>query len=127
MLLERKREKRSDNSWMKFEIITTPTFDKEFKRLKKKYNSLPNDLEIFEKELLGNTNIGIDLGGNIRKVRVAVKSKNKGKSGGVRVITYSVILKITDRMIFLVTLFDKSEKENIPDSEIKQIIKEIGF
>jgi hypothetical protein len=112
---------------MKFEIITTPTFDKEFKRLKKKYNSLPKDLEVFEKELLENTNIGIDLGGNIRKVRVAVKSKNKGKSGGVRVITYSVILKITDRIIFLVTLFDKSEKENIPDSEIKQIIKEIGF
>ena len=127
MLLERKREKRSDNSWMKFEIITTPTFDKEFKRLRKKYSSLPNDLEIFEKELLGNPNIGSDLGGNIRKVRVAVKSKNKGKSGGVRVITYSVILKITDRVIFLVTLFDKSEKENIPDSEIKKIIKEIGF
>ena len=112
---------------MKFEIITTPTFDKEFKRLKKKYNSLPNDLEIFEKELLGNTNIGIDLGGNIRKVRVAVKSKNKGKSSGIRVITYSVIFKITDGIIFLVTLFDKSEKENISDSEIKQIIKEIGF
>ena len=127
MLLERKRVKRSGNSWMKFEIITTPTFDKEFKRLKKKYNSLPNDLEIFEKELLGNTNIGIDLGGNIRKVRVAVKSKNKGKSSGIRVITYSVIFKITDGIIFLVTLFDKSEKENISDSEIKQIIKEIGF
>jgi hypothetical protein len=36
-----------------------------------------------------------------------------------------VILKITDRIIFLVTLFDKSEEENIPDSEIKKIIKEI--
>ena len=127
MLLERKRVKRSGNSWMKFEIITTPTFDKEFKRLKKKYNSLPNDLEIFEKELLGNKNIGIDLGGNIGRVRVAVKSKNKGKSSGIRVITYSVIFKITDGIIFLVTLFDKSEKENISDSEIKQIIKEIGF
>ena len=127
MLPERKREKHSDNSWMKLEIITTPTFDKEFKRLKKKYISLPNDLEIFEKELLEDTNIGIDLGGNVRKVRIAVKSKNKGKSGGVRVITYSVILKITDRMIFLVTLFDKSDKENIPDSEIKKIIKAIGF
>jgi hypothetical protein len=127
LLLERKRVKRSGNFWMKFEIITTPTFDKEFKRLKKKYNSLPNDLEIFEKELLGNTNIGIDLGGNIRKVRVAVKSKNKGKSSGIRVITYSVIFKITDGIIFLVTLFDKSERENISDSEIKQIIKEIGF
>ena len=112
---------------MKLEIITTPTFDKEFKRLKKKYNSLPNDLEIFERELLENTNIGSDLGGNIWKVRVAVKSKNKGKSCGVRVITYSVILKITDSMIFLVTIFDKSEKDNIPDSEIKQIIKAIGF
>lgn len=112
---------------MKIEIITTPTFDREFKRLKKKYSSLPGDLEAFESELLDGSNIGVDLGGNIRKVRVAVKSKNKGKSGGVRVITYTVILKLTDKTIFLVTLFDKSEKENIPDSEIKQIIQRLGF
>jgi len=111
---------------MKVEIITTPTFDREFKRLKKKYNSLPGDLAIFESELLDNSNIGVDLGGNIRKVRVAVKSKNKGKRGGVRVITYTLILRLTDKTIFLITLFDKSEKENISDAEIKQIIQKIG-
>ena len=112
---------------MKIDIITSPTFDREFKRLKKKYSSLPSDLVTFENGLLDGSNIGTDLGGNIRKVRVAVKSKNKGKSGGVRVITYTVILKMTDKTIFLVTLFDKSEKENISDSEIKQIIRELGF
>lgn len=72
---------------MKIEIIATPTFAREFKRLKKKYSSLPEDLAAFETELLMNPGTGIDLGGNIRKARVAVKSKSKGKSGGVRVIT----------------------------------------
>ena len=123
----KKREKPLNSSWMKIDIITSPTFDREFKRLKKKYSSLPSDLVTFENGLLDGSNIGTDLGGNIRKVRVAVKSKNKGKSGGVRVITYTVILKMTDKTIFLVTLFDKSKKENIPDSEIKQIIRELGF
>ena len=123
----RKREKPLNSSWMKIDIITSPTFDREFKRLKKKYSSLPADLVAFEKGLLDGSNIGVDLGGNIRKVRVAIKSKNKGKSGGARVITYTVILKMTDKTIFLVTLFDKSEKENISDPEIKQIIRELGF
>lgn len=112
---------------MKIEIITTPTFDREFKRLKKKYSSLPNDLAVLESKILDNSIIGIDLGGNIQKVRIAVKSKNKGKSGGVRVITYTVIIKLTEKTIFLVTLFDKSEKENISDSEIKRIIQKAGF
>lgn len=112
---------------MKIEIITTPTFDREYKRLKKKYNSLPDDLLLFENELTQNSNIGIDLGGNIRKVRISIKSKNKGKSGGARVITYHAIASIAENRILLVTIFDKSEVKNISDTEIKQIILKSGF
>lgn len=112
---------------MKIEIITTPTFDREYKRLKKKYTSIPKDILLFENELINNTNIGIDLGGYIRKVRIAIKSKNKGKSGGARIITYNVIISVTEEKILLVTIFDKSEQNNISDTEIKNILRKSGF
>ena len=72
---------------MEIEIITTPTFEKEFKRLNKKYASLKSDLEVFEKDISENPKIGDDLGHEVYKVRIAIKSKNKGKSGGGRIIT----------------------------------------
>lgn len=89
---------------MMTEIISTPEFDKEYKRLKKKYRSLPDDLAELEQELIKNPNLGIDLGNNFRKVRMSIKSKNKGKSGGGRIITYSVVVSIIDKIIVLVTL-----------------------
>jgi hypothetical protein len=112
---------------MKTNIIITETFEKEFKRLKKKYKSLPEDLRLFEEELLKNPLVGIDLGGNVRKIRVSIKSKNKGKSGGARIITYTVVINILLKNIFLITIFDKSEKESISDNEIKILLKKNGF
>jgi len=112
---------------MRIEINTTPTFDREYKWLKKKYNSLPDDLLLLENELIQNPSTGVDLGGNIRKVRMSVKSKNKGKSGGARVITYHAIVSMTEDRILLVTIFDKSEPDNLSNAEIKQIILKSGF
>ncbi len=108
---------------MKIEIIVSSEFEKEFKRLKKKYISLPQDLVLFEKELNENPDIGVNLGSNIRKIRLSVKSKNKGKSGGARIITFNIIANIIARKILLVTLYDKSEQQTISDAEIKRIIK----
>lgn len=112
---------------MMIEIITTPEFDKEYKRLKKKYRSLPDDLATLEEELIKNPNLGIDLGNNFRKIRMAISAKNKGKSGGARVITYSLVVSIIDARIVLVTIYDKGEEQSISDARIKQIIKNIGF
>ncbi|MCE9539189.1 MAG: addiction module toxin RelE [Bacteroidetes bacterium] len=112
---------------MKIDIITTSTFDKEYKRLKKKYRSLPSDLALFEEELLSNPESGTDLGSNVRKIRLAIKAKNKGKSGGARIITYTVIVSITSKTILLVTIYDKSEIDSITDAGIKQIIRDNGF
>jgi mRNA-degrading endonuclease RelE of RelBE toxin-antitoxin system len=112
---------------MMTEIISTPEFDKEYKRLKKKYRSLPDDLANLEQELIKNPNLGIDLGNNFRKVRMAIKTKNKGKSGGARIITYSLVVSIIDELIVLVTIYDKGEEQSISDAKIKQIIKNFGF
>jgi mRNA-degrading endonuclease RelE of RelBE toxin-antitoxin system len=112
---------------MKIEITTTPEFDKQYKRLKRKYQSLKNDLLQLEKELEANPETGVSLGGNIRKIRISIKSKGKGKSGGARVITYTLLVTIVNRKILLVTIYDKSEDDSISDDEIKRILRDNGF
>ena len=69
--------------------------------------------------------MGKDLGSGVRKIRMAVKSKGKGKSGGMRVITFNVIVDQTDTEITLLTVYDKSEKESISDKEIKMLLESI--
>lgn len=73
---------------MSYNISTIPLFDKQAKRLAKKYPSLKKDLEELLKELVINPELGIALGNNFYKIRLAISSKGKGKSGGARVITY---------------------------------------
>ena len=103
-------------------ISYTQEFRKQAKRLAKKYRSLAEDLQAFVDELFQNPNMGKDLGSGVRKIRMAVKSKGKGKSGGMRVITFNVI---TDTEITLLTVYDKSEKESISDKEIKMLLESI--
>ena len=69
-----------------------------------------------------NPTAGTSLGENCFKIRIAIASKNKGKSGGARIITY-LILK--DKSVFLLTIYDKAEKQNITEKELKELIKEI--
>lgn len=106
-------------------ISYTQEFRKQAKRLAKKYRSLADDLEAFVNELSQNPNMGKDLGNGVRKIRMAVKSKGKGKSGGMRVITFNVIIDRTDTEITLLSMYDKSEKESISDKEIKTLLESI--
>lgn len=94
------------------------------KRLAKRYKSLKQDLEDLGRDLLLNPEQGVSLGNNLRKVRMAITSKNKGKSGGARVITYTVILTEIDSEIKLLTIYDKSECESLTDKEIQDILKQ---
>jgi hypothetical protein len=106
-------------------FIPTPTFEKSYKRLKKKYPSLKTDLEEFKKEYNVNCHIGSDLGGGFRKVRIAVKSKNSGKRGGARIITYDMCIKTTeDKVIILVEIYDKSKISTLSDNEYETALKE---
>ena len=86
---------------MVFTVITTDDFKRNFKRLLKKYHSLDDDYEAFLDELLKNPTMGDDLGGNTRKVRMAIASKNKGKSGGARIITCTVLINVELSEIYL--------------------------
>jgi hypothetical protein len=63
---------------------------------------------------------GTNLGNNCYKIRIAIASKGKGKSGGARVITNFVIAEET---VFLISIYDKSEKENLTDKELDELLK----
>ena len=106
---------------MNYQTVTTDDFDKKVKVLSKKYRSLKADLIAFEKELLTNPTMGDDLGNNTRKVRMAITSKNKGKSGGARVITCTVLVDVINTDIYLLTIYDKGEQESISKKEIEYL------
>ncbi len=105
-----------------FEVIPTPRFLRQVKKLKKKYKSLVSELIEFEESLCENPTQGTDLGNSTYKVRLAIQSKNSGKSGGARIITYVVT---EQKEVYLVSIYDKSEISTIKDSDIKKLIKEI--
>lgn len=108
------------------EIHTIVTFDKEMKRLSKKYHSIIKDYAALIEDLKKNPHIGVDLGNGIRKVRMAIASKGKGKSGGARVITdTSAIISVEEGRVTLLTIYDKSDRENISNNEIIRLQQEI--
>ena len=112
---------------MSCKITVTPDSLREMKRLSKRYRSLKNDLAGLGEELCQNPCLGTDLGHRLRKVRLAITSKGKGKSGGARVITYIVILAQTETEVKLITIYDKSERENISDAELLDILRRNGI
>lgn len=73
-----------------------------------------------------NPHQGADLGNGLRKVRMSITSKGKGKSGGARVITFTAIISEDDAEILLLTIYDKSEKETITDAELKELRLKCG-
>ena len=105
---------------MSFSVIPTDKFKKEAKRLSKKYPSIKEELTALGRLLAEQPETGTALGNNAYKVRMAISSKGKGKSGGARIITYVVT---DEQEIYLLTIYDKSEFEAIDDKLIKKIIE----
>ena len=101
-------------------IVLTTDFKAAYKRLKKKYASFDADFRILMHSLVERPEQGVELFGGIRKVRLNIKSKGKGKSGGARIIIR--VQRIDDILVFLF-VYDKSEMENVRDEYLKDIIK----
>lgn len=107
---------------MAFNIYYTPEFEKQLKRLAKKYQLLYKDIAELVKILEEKPDTGTPLGNNCYKIRVAVTSKGKGKSGGARVITCVIL---ADKELFQADIYDKSEQENISVKRLKELAKQI--
>lgn len=110
---------------MSFEITATPDFRKSLKALAKKYRSIKSDFQRFSESLRINPFQGTELTPGIRKIRMAIESKNRGKSGGARVITYSVLASEIEGHIYLLDIYDKSEFTSVDVKILQEKVKEI--
>lgn len=104
---------------MSFEVVTVRPFDRELKRLVKRFPSLKKEVVALGAALAEDPHMGTALGNNCYKIRLAIASKGKGKSGGGRVITH---VHIAGNRVFLLSIYDKSEKETLTDKELKELL-----
>lgn len=104
---------------MKFDVVATENFERKVKKLAKKHLSLKNDLKPVFDQLSITPALGTAIGNNCYKLRVASSSKGLGKSGGSRIITFVRYVKNT---VYLIDIYDKSEKESISEKEIIELI-----
>lgn len=105
---------------MSYSISRTPEFSKHLKQIAKKYPSVKSDYLLLLNSLLANPIQGEPLGKNCYKIRWKITSKNTGKSGSARVITY---VRIENKHITLLDVYDKADKESISEKELAALIK----
>lgn len=107
---------------MSYKILSSRKFDRELKRLSKKFVSLKKEYGELLSIIEQNPFEGTPIGNGCYKIRIAIASKGKGKSGGARVITYVYVKGAT---VYLLTIYDKSEQEDISDKELQSLLSSI--
>lgn len=109
-------------------IIIGDSFERESKRLIKRYKSLKGELAELINSLQNDPFQGADLGGGVHKIRLAVASKGKGKRASARVISHvDVVLGLMEGEVTLLSIYDKSEQSTISSKRIRQLLKEAGI
>jgi mRNA-degrading endonuclease RelE of RelBE toxin-antitoxin system len=106
---------------MSYKIELTDNFKKEAKKLIKKYASLSVEIAELGERLSKNPTLGDHLGNDVYKIRLAISSKGKGKSGGARIISF---VKIIDQTVYLTSIYNKGEINTLTDKVIKELIKD---
>ncbi|MCD6010232.1 MAG: hypothetical protein K0Q79_94 [Flavipsychrobacter sp.] len=109
---------------MSVKVTYTAFFEKEANRLAKKYPSLAKDVLALIETLKTNPELGIPLGKGLYKIRIAIRSKGKGKSGGARVITY---ILMNNETVYLTAIYDKSEQDSISTAVLLKLLKLEGI
>ena len=112
---------------MNFEIIPTPYFARSLKILAKRHKSLKQDMSVFVASLKENPLQGTEIAPNIRKVRLTIRSKGKGKSGGARIITYIMAVSEEVGDVYLIDIYDKSDYDTVDVSVLKKMIAELDI
>src|SRR5665213_1135274 len=93
---------------MSYKVLSIVVFEKQAKRLIKKYPSLKNELFELVQALKENPEQGTAIGKSCYKIRISIASKGKGKSGGARIITNFVV---THNSVYMLSIYDKADNE----------------
>jgi mRNA-degrading endonuclease RelE of RelBE toxin-antitoxin system len=109
---------------MNFSVIVADDAERDIRQLKKKYPAFKADFNILLDLLEESPQQGEPLGKDCYKVRMAITSKQRGKSGGARVIT---CVKVIDEQVFILAVYDKSEQAAISDRKIEQRLRNAGL
>lgn len=104
---------------MSFKLVAAATFKRDVKRLTKRYRSLPADLLQLADQLTTNPQLGVPLGRDCFKIRMAISSKGGGKSSGARVLTY---VRVVAEEITLLAVIDKSEEASISEARRDELL-----
>jgi len=108
-------------------ISVSDDFAKEAKRLAKKYPSFKQDYKDFLLSIKNNPLQGDEITKNIRKIRMAIKAKGKGKSSGARVITFNILTDIENGHVVFLLLYDKEDASTVKVNVVKQLVRDMGF
>lgn len=106
---------------MSYKFYPTVLFIAEAKKLKKRYPNIADDLRLLRKRLHGDPLSGNDsLGASCYKVRMELTDKKSGKSGGARLI---IQVFVKEKVVHLLTIYDKSRKSGLFEGELDKILK----
>ena len=108
-------------------VSVSDDFVKEAKRLAKKYPSFKQDYKEFLESIKNNPLQGDEITKNIRKIRMAIGSKGKGKSGGARVITFNILTDVQNGQFVLLLIYDKEDASTVKTNVVKQMVRDMGF
>ena len=108
-------------------VSVSDDFAKEAKRLAKKYPSFKQDYKEFLESIKNNPLQGDEITKNIRKIRMAIKAKGKGKSGGARVITINVLTDMENGHVVFLLLYDKEDASTVKVNVARQLVRDMGF
>lgn len=105
------------------QVVPTEIFETKFKRLKKKFRTLNEEMKELTSVLEQVPTTGESLGSGLYKIQLASKSKGKGKRGGFRIITYLLSKREDGTDVYLLTIYDKSEESNIKKETLLTLAK----
>ena len=105
-------------------IDSTGEFKRRFKRLARKFKSLPDEMTKLFASLEVSPTQGQSLGAGLYKIRLGSASKGGGKSGGFRIITYYVEQTADGEIVYLITIYDKSEAASITKEELLKLLRQ---
>jgi len=121
---EENKQDPSTTSSTNYKVIPTDVFVSEAKKLAKKYPHIKNDFHELQKQLKKDPISGNDsLGQSCYKVRMPISDKNKGQSGGARVI---IEVKVIDKIVYVLSVYDKSVRENLLEGELNKLLQKSG-